>query len=268
MNIRRNARAVSLLALLFALLTATVAFAEEGVFDDPRAEEPACEEVIVDDGSTDDGTTDEGTDVITDPRGGGEEPTEPPAEEPVDEPVDCEEPGDGGEEPGEDGEEPADEGEEGEDGTEGEEPVEEAEPTEEELRILACETAAGLVEEAPEGEVAEEEPVEEEQLTGLDNAIDHVLANCIKNPQAPGLVNALERLNENRERHEAHMEAVAAAKAEREAAKAERTAEHQAKKAEQAAAKAAGGHGNSGSHGNGGGNGHGGGNGNGHGNPH
>jgi hypothetical protein len=257
MEIRRNARAVSLLALLFALLTATVAFAEDGVFDDPRAEDPACEEVVVDDGGTSE-STDPG---ITDPRGGGEVP----AEEPAEEPAECEEPG---EEPGEDpGEEPG-EGEEGEEPTEepAEEPAAEPidEPTEEELRIQACEAAAGLVEEEPvDGEV-----VEEEKLTGLDNAIDRVLTNCIENPQAPGLLNALERLTENRERHETHMEAVAAAKAEREAAKAERTAAHQAWKAEKAAAKAGGGHGISGSHGNSGTHGNGGGNGNGHGNPH
>ena len=36
--------------------------------------------------------------------------------------------------------------------------------------------------------------------TGLANAIQHVLANCIKNPQAPGLLNALEHLYANQQR--------------------------------------------------------------------
>ncbi len=69
MSIHRNARVVSMIAVLVALLTATAAFAEEGAFDDPPADQPTCEEVIVDDG----GSTEEGS---TDPRGGSEEPAE------------------------------------------------------------------------------------------------------------------------------------------------------------------------------------------------
>ena len=102
---------------------------------------------------------------------------------------------------------------------------------------------------------------------GLDNAIEHVLANCVKNPQAPGLLNALTRLAANRERHEEHRAWLAERKAEREAAKAERKADRGA------------GHGNGGGnrhgnpHGRGSngtnGNGHGRGNGSSHGNgPH
>lgn len=230
MNLRRNARAVSLLALLFALLTATAAFAEGGVFDDPPADEPVCEEVVTDDGTVVDGDEGSAEEPVE-----GEEECEPAEEEPVE---------------GEPAEEPVDEGETGEEA--------EAEPADEEERVAACEEAAGIVDEVPtEGEETEE-PLEEETLTGLDNAIDRVLANCIKNPQAPGLLNALEHLTANRERHEARMEAHAEWKAEKAEAQAAKRAEHEAWKAE----KAAGGHGNAGSHGNGGGHG------NGHGNPH
>lgn len=90
-------------------------------------------------------------------------------------------------------------------------------------RETACKEAAGI-------ETAEDETDDgdgETKTHGLDNAIEHVFANCVKNPQAPGLLNALERLAANRERHEAH-----------EAWKAEREAERDAAKAERDAAKA------------------------------
>jgi hypothetical protein len=83
-------------------------------------------------------------------------------------------------------------------------------------RVAACEEAAGRPSE-PSGE----------KLTGLDRAIDRVLANCIKSPQAPGLVNALERLSQNLERKEAREEAREARKAAREAAKEARKAANQ-----------------------------------------
>jgi len=66
----------------------------------------------------------------------------------------------------------------------------------------------------------------ETKSTGLDHAIEVVLANCIKNPQAPGLLNALRHLVANRDRH-----------AEHEAENAERRAAHDAAKAERQAAK-------------------------------
>jgi hypothetical protein len=81
---------------------------------------------------------------------------------------------------------------------------------------------------------AEGELPSEETLHGLDNAIAHVLENCLKNPQAPGLLNALEHLAANQARHEAHEAAKAERKAEREAAKAEREAEKAERKAEHA----------------------------------
>jgi hypothetical protein len=41
-----------------------------------------------------------------------------------------------------------------------------------------------------------------EAETGLTHAIDVLLANCGRNPQAQGLVNALQRLRDNQDRHE------------------------------------------------------------------
>jgi hypothetical protein len=85
----------------------------------------------------------------------------------------------------------------------------ESAPVEDPEREAACNDAAGIVE-PPAGE----QPDPSEKLTGLDNAIAHVLANCIKNPQAPGLINALTHLVANRGEHEAK----AAERAERKAA--------------------------------------------------
>jgi hypothetical protein len=89
-----------------------------------------------------------------------------------------------------------------------------------EARQAECEEAAGLTDE-PQPEVTSEgdEP-EEGRSTGLDHAIEVVLANCIKNPQAPGLVNALRHLAENRDRKMARDEAKAERKAAKAAAKA------------------------------------------------
>lgn len=76
----------------------------------------------------------------------------------------------------------------GEEGSEGEDgaPRSDAEPDPE--RVAACESAAG-------------EPGEGSR--GPARARGRVLENCVRNPNAPGLVNALERLDENRRRHEA-----------------------------------------------------------------
>jgi hypothetical protein len=67
---------------------------------------------------------------------------------------------------------------------------------------------------------------------GLDHAIEVVLANCIKNPQAPGLENALMHLVMNRDRHDQHEAERAARAAAHEAAKAARRAAHDAMHAE------------------------------------
>jgi hypothetical protein len=64
------------------------------------------------------------------------------------------------------------------------------------------------------------------KVTGLDHAIEVVLANCIKNPQARGLVNALRHLVANRDRHLAHRVEKAERRATRDAAKAGRGGKH------------------------------------------
>ena len=129
---------------------------------------------------------------------GGHEPVPGPSSGPTDDPT-CEPTGEPTEGPTDD---PTDDGG-------GDEP--------DPARVAACEQAAGRSSE-PSGE----------KLTGLDRAIDRVLANCIKNPRAPGLVNALERLSQNLERKEAREEAREARKAAREAAKAARKTAKQA----------------------------------------
>lgn len=102
---------------------------------------------------------------------------------------------------------PADEEEAEEEESDEDEP----EPTESGDRQAECEVAAGLSD--------EEQDESEEKVTGLDNAIERVLANCIKNPQAPGLLNALRHLAENRERKMARDEAKAERRAAHDAAK-------------------------------------------------
>src|SRR6266508_2158896 len=80
-------------------------------------------------------------------------------------------------------------------------------------RVKACMEAAGMSDESTGGG-------SETKSTGLDHAIEVVLANCIKNPQAPGLLNALRHLVANRDKHMAHDAEMAARRAAREAAKA------------------------------------------------
>ncbi len=82
------------------------------------------------------------------------------------------------------------------------------------------------VDEPGEGEEPTDGAEPTEETMGLDNAIEHVLANLLKNPDAPGLVNALGRLIENRERHETHEAAKVEAEEARDAAKAARAAAH------------------------------------------
>jgi hypothetical protein len=65
-------------------------------------------------------------------------------------------------------------------------------------REAECTTAAGVDPTQPSAE----DPAD--RATGLDNAIAHVLANCLKNPDAPGLPNALEHLVANAARKAAH----------------------------------------------------------------
>jgi hypothetical protein len=195
----------------------------------------------------------------------------------VDDPVDDPEDGTEGEDPdgteGEDPEGDTDEGvedgdDQGEDGddqaedpeadTEECEPVEEDDaegedegtPVDPESREGECSEAAGLVDEEGNSETVEDVYGEIDAPFGQTHSMEVLLENCMKNPQAPGLLRALEVHKRNLERWEARAEMRAereAAKAERkaahEAAKAERMAAHEAAKAARAAAKAASGHG-------------------------
>jgi hypothetical protein len=113
------------------------------------------------------------------------------------------------------------------DATTGDEPVDPA-------REAECNEAAGV--EITEPAEGEETDAVEAPTHGIDHAIEVVLANCIKNPQAPGLVNALEHLVINRDRHEARVLANAERKAAHDAAQAERKAAHDAAQAERKAA--------------------------------
>jgi hypothetical protein len=78
-----------------------------------------------------------------------------------------------------------------------------APPTDNPDRAAECATAAGVDPTAPPADPTV-------KVTGLDNALAHVLANCLKNPDAPGLPNALEHLVANAARKAAHDAAKAA----------------------------------------------------------
>jgi hypothetical protein len=86
-------------------------------------------------------------------------------------------------------------------------------------REAACKEAAGVKDDSGD---ASEGSTPSEKTTGLDHAIEVVLANCMKNSQAPGLLNALRHLVANRDKHQAHDAEKAARRAAREAAKAAR----------------------------------------------
>jgi hypothetical protein len=85
-------------------------------------------------------------------------------------------------------------------------------------RLQACREAAGIT------DGTEGDNTSDAKMTGLDHAVEVVMANCIKNPRAPGLLNALRHLVANRDRHNAHEEAKAARRAAHDAAKAARQA--------------------------------------------
>lgn len=154
-----------------------------------------------------------------------DDPDEPVVCEPVEEVA---REGDGSGEGCEEAEEPGEGGEQGDDLSNVEPALEVSEE-----RLVECTEAAGLTpDDAPEAK-----PVPGEK-TGLENAIAHVLWNCLGNDNH-GQVNALEHLSWNLERKELRDEAKEARKAEREAAKAERKAAHDAAKAEREAAREA-----------------------------
>ena len=105
------------------------------------------------------------------------------------------------------------------------------EPTVE--RTEECLTAAAM-----EGEDAPEDKPVAGELKGLENAISHVLWNCMRNDN-DGLVNALEHLSANLERKEFRDEAKEERKTEREAARAARDAAKAERRTAHEAAKAA-----------------------------
>src|SRR5919109_2574609 len=102
--------------------------------------------------------------------------------------------------------------------------AEEPSPT----RIAACTGAAGLT----SADAPTEKPTAGE-LHGPENAIAHVLWNCVRNDN-DGLPNALAHLKANLDRAQLREELKAQREAEREAAKAARRAAHAAAKAARA----------------------------------
>jgi hypothetical protein len=220
---------VAVFGLVTALMSAGFALAGDP-FEEPGNDPTTCEPV--------DGTVVPGDELAPgDEPVPGEEPA--PGDEPVEEPAPGDEPVEEpapGDEPVEEpapGDEPegcagAVEGSTGSE-TPGAEEVQttdvaatlEATPE----RIAACTEAAGLT----AADAPEDKPVPGE-LKGLENAIAHVLWNCLRNDN-DGLVNALEHLQANLERKLAREELKAQRKAEREAAKAARKAAHDAAKA-------------------------------------
>jgi hypothetical protein len=216
-------RLVAVIGLVVALMSAGFALAGDA-FDTPADEPTTCEPI---DDTVDDGdTVEEGEQSEQGDTGDEGESEEGDAVEGGD----VSEDGDGSEEGCEEGDE-GDTDDVTDDGEEGDELVD-VEPALEvsEERVEECTEAAGLTpEDAPEAK-----PVPGEK-TGLENAIAHVLWNCLGNDN-DGLVNALDHLSWNLEQKELRDEAKEERQAEREAAKAEREAAHEAAKAERTAA--------------------------------
>ena len=235
MGTRPGLRLLLVLTLVMAISGAAGAFAAGGRFHrGVAADDPAC----VAPEPTDDPVVDEGDDTAVDDQETDDQDVQ------GDEDVQDDQDGQGEDEDGDcDDAEPADDGDAEDEGDTGRKDAA-ADPE----REAACAEAAGWQDGVPE-------PADGEKLHGIENAMAHVYANCVKN-DAPGLINALERLAANAARHEAHDAEKAARAAEREAEKAARAAERAERKAERDAAKderkaehAAAGHGNPG-HGN------------------
>ena len=233
-------RFVAIVGLVVALTTAGFALAGGNTFD--TSEEPqstVCPPSggTVDEGDTTGETTEDGDtteDTTGDTTGDTTEDTTGDTTEDTTEDGDTVDEGDQGD-PG-DCEDPADEADDSDDAeapdVEGDAADQQAatEPTPE--RITQCTEAAGLT----AADAPTDKPVPGE-LKGLENAISHVLWNCLRNDN-DGLVNALEHLSANLERKQLHDEAKAERKAAHDAAKAERQAAHEAAKAARELARA------------------------------
>jgi hypothetical protein len=191
-------RLVAVIGLVIALMSAGFALAGDSLRP-PRNKLSACEPT---DDPVEENETVEDGDLGASEEDGSEESDETEGCEDVTEDT----------ENAEDTEPPPDD--EGVESDEGPAP----EPTEE--RIAECTDAAGLT----AADAPDEKPIPGE-LKGLENAISHVLWNCIRNDN-DGLVNALEHLSSNLERKELRDET----KEERESVKAEREAEREAAK--------------------------------------
>ena len=253
-NMRANERFrfVFIVGLIAALLTAGISLAGDAIGTSEDPQPSVCE-------PTDDagggGTVVEGDDEVvpvdqSEVVEGSDEPseTEEDSEEPVDEGEtnetadeqgETEDPGDGG---ACDDTTAADEGDQGDAQFE-----KNADASPQEWTQDDCLGAA-------QGEEPQEGPVPG-QLHGLENAVAHVLWNCLDHPNH-GLVNALTKLHGKLDAWLERREEREAARAEREAARAERgaaravakaasDAAHVAAKVAREAAKAARGHGGS-----------------------
>jgi hypothetical protein len=233
-------RFVAIVGLVVALTTAGFALAGGNTFDTSEEPQPtvcppnggtvdegdSTDETTEDGGTVEDGGTfDEGDTTETgdtvdegDATEDGDVPEDGDTTEDGDtvdegdqgDPAECEDPADEADD-SDDAEAPADGATD--------QPATDASPE----RIAECTEAAGLTAAPTEKPVAGE-------LKGLENAISHVLWNCMRNDN-DGLVNALEHLSANLEAKQLRDEAKAERKAAHDAAKAAREAAHAAAKA-------------------------------------
>jgi hypothetical protein len=201
---------VILMSILAGLVVASAGMASAGHLgfirmsaekSPPRQESTTC---VPDEGTPDDEGTSEDEGVSDDAGTSQDDVTSKECEEPGE--------GDGTTDPGE--------------GDETTQPGDAGDPAD---REAECKTAAGMSTVAG-GQGGSDGTTDgtpgDVKKTGLDHAIEVVLANCIKNPQAPGLVNALRHLVANRDRHLAHQAEKDARRAAREAAKTARRSAH------------------------------------------
>jgi hypothetical protein len=222
-------RFVAIVGLVVALTSAGFALAGGDTFDtsgEPQTTvcPPAGDTTEDTNGDTTEdtnGDTTEDTDGDTTEDTNGDTTGDTVDEGDQDDPADCEDPADEADNSN-DAEAPTDEGQ----------TVDQAATETSPERIAECTAAAGL----NVGDAPSEKPVGGE-LKGLENAISHVLWNCMRNDN-DGLVNALTHLSANLEAKQLRDEAKAERKAAHDEAKAERQAAHEAVKAARALARA------------------------------
>jgi len=227
-------RFVAIVGLVVALTTAGFALAGGNTFDTSEEPQPTvCPPTggTVDEGDSTDDTIEDG-DTVDEGNSteDGDTAEEGDATEAANTTGDTTEDGDTVDE-GDQGdpaecEDPADEADDSDDAeAPADEAVDQAATDASPERIAECTEAAGLT----AADAPTEKPVAGE-LKGLENAISHVLWNCMRNDN-DGLVNALQHLSANLEAKQLRDEAKAERKAAHDAAKAERQAAHDAAKA-------------------------------------